>query len=121
MNSFNGDNPESKRTPTVDAEASTPISNLGRTSENEVLSSKDEKAVLNRLARIVGHILSIKKMIENKRNIEDVLVQISAVKSALNGVRRSLLVELLKTRYGVETSFVDFDGALTLIERYMKL
>ena len=49
------------------------------------------KAVLNRMSRLIGHLESIKKMIEEGRDCSDVLVQLSAVSSALNGVGKVIL------------------------------
>jgi DNA-binding FrmR family transcriptional regulator len=47
--------------------------------------------VLNRLARIEGHVRAIKKMVETDTSCPDVLVQIAAVRSALNSVGRVIL------------------------------
>ena len=41
------------------------------------------KAVLNRLSRAIGHMESIKRMIEDGRDCSEVLIQLSAVKSAI--------------------------------------
>ena len=42
------------------------------------------KAVLNRMSRAIGHMESIKRMIEDGRDCAEVLIQLSAVKSAIN-------------------------------------
>ncbi|MCQ2982682.1 MAG: metal-sensing transcriptional repressor [Treponemataceae bacterium] len=49
------------------------------------------KNVLNRMAKIIGHMESIKTMIENGRDCTEVLIQLSAVKSAINGVSKVIL------------------------------
>lgn len=49
------------------------------------------KAVLNRMARLIGHMESIKKMVEDGRDCSEVLIQISAVRSALDGVSKVIL------------------------------
>ena len=41
------------------------------------------KAVLNRLSRAIGHMESIKRMVEEGRDCTEVLIQLSAVKAAL--------------------------------------
>ncbi len=41
------------------------------------------KAVLNRLSRAIGHLESVKKMVEDGRDCSEVLVQIAAVRSAI--------------------------------------
>lgn len=54
-------------------------------------SHTQTKAVLNRMARLIGHMEAIKKMIEAERDCSEVLVQLAAVGSALNGVSRVIL------------------------------
>lgn len=54
------------------------------------------KAVLNRLARLNGHLGSIHHMIEDGRDCSDVLVQLAAVDSALHGVSRLILKDHLE-------------------------
>ena len=49
------------------------------------------KAVLNRLSRAIGHLESIKKMIESGRDCSEVLIQLSAVKSAINNTGKVIL------------------------------
>ncbi len=49
------------------------------------------KDVLNRLARIKGHVEAIYKMIQADRDCTEVIVQIVAVRSALNKVAQLLL------------------------------
>ena len=52
---------------------------------------ENTKAVVNRLARIIGHLESIKRMVEDGRDCSEVLVQIAAVKSAVNNVGKVIL------------------------------
>lgn len=49
------------------------------------------KAVLNRLSRAIGHLESIKRMVEDGRDCTEVLVQLSAVKSAINNTGKIIL------------------------------
>jgi DNA-binding FrmR family transcriptional regulator len=51
--------------------------------------------ILNRFARIEGHIRGIKTMIQDGRPCPDVLVQIAAVRGALDRVARIILDEHL--------------------------
>ena len=60
-------------------------------------SPEHKKAVLNRKSRIIGHMESVKKMVENDRDCTDVLIQLSAVNSALQGVSRAVLKEHMST------------------------
>ena len=49
------------------------------------------KAVLNRMARLIGHLEAIKRMIEDGRDCAEILIQLSAVDSAIHGVSRIIL------------------------------
>lgn len=60
-------------------------------------SPEHKKSVLNRMSRIIGHMESVKKMVENDRDCTDVLIQLSAVSSALQGVSRAVLKEHMST------------------------
>ena len=51
----------------------------------------ETKKILDRLSRAIGHMESIKKMVEEGRDCSDILVQISAVKAAINNVGKILL------------------------------
>lgn len=51
------------------------------------------KAVLNRLSRAIGHMESIKRMVEDGRDCSEVLIQLSAVKSAINNTAKVILKE----------------------------
>lgn len=49
------------------------------------------KAVLNRLSRAIGHLESIKRMVEDGRDCSEVLIQLSAVKAAINNTGKVIL------------------------------
>lgn len=49
------------------------------------------KAVLNRMARLTGHLESIIRMIEDGRDCSEVLIQIAAVNAALKATGRVIL------------------------------
>ena len=53
--------------------------------------------VLNRLARIEGHVRAIKRMVSEDTPCPDVLTQIAAVRSALNSVGRVILEDHLQS------------------------
>jgi CsoR family transcriptional regulator, copper-sensing transcriptional repressor len=53
--------------------------------------------VINRLARIEGHIRAVKRMVEEDTPCPDVLIQIAAIRSALNGVGRVILEDHLQS------------------------
>ena len=52
---------------------------------------KQTKAVINRLARAIGHLESVKHMVEDGRDCTEVLVQLAAVRSALNSTAKIIL------------------------------
>lgn len=52
---------------------------------------ENTKAVLNRMARIIGHMESVKRMVEDGRDCSEVLVQLAAVKSAVNNLGKVIL------------------------------
>ena len=49
------------------------------------------KNVVNRLSRAIGHLESVKRMVEDVRDCTEVLVQLAAVRSALNSTARIIL------------------------------
>ena len=59
-------------------------------------SHEHTKAVLNRLSRAIGHLESIKKMVENGRDCSEVLIQLSAVKAAINNTGKVILQDHLQ-------------------------
>ena len=52
---------------------------------------KQTKNIIHRLARIEGHVRAVKNMVEEGRDCSDVLIQIAAVRSAIDRVGRILL------------------------------
>ncbi len=54
-------------------------------------SHTQTKRVANRLARLIGHLQSVKKMVEDGRDCTEVLTQLAAVDSALKGVSRVII------------------------------
>ena len=51
----------------------------------------ETKRIVNRISRAVGHLESVKRMVEEGRDCSDVLIQLAAVRSAINGVGKLLL------------------------------
>ena len=49
------------------------------------------QAVLNRLSRAIGHLESVKRMVEDGRDCTEVLIQLAAVRSALGATSRIIL------------------------------
>lgn len=55
------------------------------------------KNELNRIARIIGHMKSIKTMIESGRDCSEVLIQLAAVDAAIKSLSRVILKEHMST------------------------
>ena len=52
---------------------------------------RNTKIVLDRLARAIGHLTSVRTMVENGRDCSEVLIQLAAVRSAINGICKVIL------------------------------
>ena len=81
------------------------------------------KAVLNRLSRAIGHLESIRRMVEDGRDCSEVLIQLSAVKSAINNTGKVILKDHIEhclvdaVECGDMESIKDLTEA---IDRFMK-
>ena len=81
------------------------------------------KAVVNRLAKAIGHLESIKKMVEDGRDCAEVLTQLAAVKSAINNTGNVILKDHLEhcivdaVRDGDTEAIEELNKA---IDRFMK-
>ena len=62
---------------------------------NHVHDEESLRRIINRLSRIEGHIRGIKTMVQESRPCPDVLIQIAAVRGALDRVARIILDEHL--------------------------
>lgn len=81
------------------------------------------KAVLNRLSRAIGHLESIRRMVEDGRDCSEVLVQLSAVKSAINNTGKVILKDHIEHCLvdAVECGDMEAIADLTeAIDRFMK-
>ncbi|MFN3678199.1 metal-sensing transcriptional repressor [Thermosynechococcus sp.] len=58
-------------------------------------SEESLRAIVNRLSRIEGHVRGIKTMVQDSRPCPEVLIQIAAVRGALDRVARLILDEHL--------------------------
>ncbi len=52
---------------------------------------ENTKVVLNRLSRATGHLQSVKRMVEEGRDCSEILIQLSAVRSAINNIGKIVL------------------------------
>ena len=72
----------------------------------------DHSAVINRLSRIEGHVGAIKRMVDEDTPCPDVLVQIAAVRSALNSAGRIILEGHIRNCMQDAYRDGDFDEAM---------
>ena len=63
----------------------------------EIIPNRDNKALLTRLSKIEGQIRGIKKMIEENKPCDDVIIQISSASSALSSTARVMLEHHMDT------------------------
>lgn len=54
-------------------------------------SHEHTKAVLNRISRVIGHLEAIKRMVETGKDCSEVLIQLSAVRAAINNTGKIIL------------------------------
>lgn len=84
---------------------------------------ENTKAVLNRLSRAIGHLQSVRRMVEEGRDCSEVLIQIAAVRSAIDNTGKLILQDHLKhcimdaAREGDRQTIDDLCQA---IDKYMK-
>jgi CsoR family transcriptional regulator, copper-sensing transcriptional repressor len=85
---------------------------------------KDElNAIINRLSRAIGHLEAVKKMVEDGVDCSEVLIQIAAVKSAVNNVGKLILKDHINHCVvdAVETGDKRvLDDLSTAIDKFMK-
>jgi CsoR family transcriptional regulator, copper-sensing transcriptional repressor len=83
----------------------------------------DHTAVINRLSRIEGHVGAVKRMVDEDVSCPDVLVQIAAVRSALNSVGRIILEDHIRNCMMDAARNGDFEDAMknlkTSLDRFV--
>lgn len=79
-----------------------------------------QQDVLNRLARIEGHTRALKRMVEEGTPCPDLLVQLAAIRSALDSVGRIILEDHIKSCMVSAVQTGDFDSAYADLDRSLK-
>lgn len=79
-------------------------------------SPEEKKRQLNRLSRVIGHLQHVKRMIEEDQDCADVLMQLSATRSALTGLGKEIINEHIThcITHAVQ------DGDMEAIEEFQK-
>ena len=57
---------------------------------------ENQKAVVNRLARAIGHLEKVKRMVEDGADCSEVLVQLAAVRSAIDNTGKVILQDHMR-------------------------
>lgn len=60
-------------------------------------SEEEKRALLNRLSRIEGQVRGVRGMVESDIYCPDILIQVSAISSALSSFAKELLASHIKT------------------------
>ena len=84
---------------------------------------ENQKAVINRLARAIGHLDKVKRMVEEGYDCTEVLVQLAAVRSASDNTGKVILQDHMRHCMVDAVAGGDTDSIEDLcraIERYMK-
>lgn len=84
---------------------------------------ENKKMVANRLARAIGHLEKVKKMVENDEDCSEVLVQLAAVRGALTNTAKVILQDHIQhcivdaVEEGDDNAVLDLCDA---IDKFMK-
>lgn len=84
---------------------------------------ENQKAVVNRLARAIGHLEKVKRMVEEGYDCSDVLVQLAAVRSALDNTGKVILQDHMRHCIVDAVSAGDneaIDDLCQAIDKFMK-
>ena len=84
---------------------------------------ENQKAVVNRLARAIGHLEKVKRMVEDVYDCSDVLIQLAAVRSALDNTGKVILKDHMRHCMVDAVSAGDQDAIDDLcqaIDKFMK-
>ena len=84
---------------------------------------ENTKAVINRLSRAIGHLQSDKRMVEEGRDCSEVLVQIAAVRQAIDNTGKVILQDHLRhciVEAAQEGDQQAIDDICRAIDKFMK-
>lgn len=84
---------------------------------------QETQKVVHRMARAIGHMESVKRMVEEDRDCSEILIQLSAVRAAINNVGKIILQDHIRhcvvdaAQTGDDTVLDDLDRA---VEQFLK-
>ena len=71
--------------------------NVSKSTNTHRVQHKRTTAVINRLSRIEGHVRAIKRMLQEEKSCPDVLIQLAAVKSAIQKASQIVLEDHIES------------------------
>lgn len=86
-------------------------------------SEQHRREVSNRLARAIGHLQKVKQMVEDDEDCSEVLIQLAAVKSAINNTGKVILKDHMEhcIVHAVEDGDTEMIAELNdAIDKFMK-
>ena len=99
------------------------LTDLHHNQTGHVHDEQSLRQIINRLSRIEGHIRGIKTMVKESRPCPEVLIQIAAVRGAINSIARIILDEHLEeclTRAAKEGNIkVEIKELKTALDRFL--
>ena len=82
---------------------------------------QNTKTVRNRLARVIGHLQAVDRMVEEGRDCAEVLIQLAAIRSAINNICKIILKDHMDhcvidaMRAGDTETLEELDKAIDLL------
>ena len=96
---------------------------MAHTHHNHGHYHTNTKEVTNRLAKAIGHLQKVKQMVEDGEDCSDVLIQLAAVKSAINNTGKVILKDHMEhcIVHAVEDGDTEMINELNdAIDKFMK-
>lgn len=85
---------------------------------------EEKKDIIRRLRRVEGQIKGIQKMVEEEKNCRDILIQISAARSAINNagglILENYMKNCLKGYVDGDREEEDLDDLVDVLVKYSK-
>ena len=80
---------------------------------------KDKEKIISRLKRVEGQLRGIQKMIDEKRSCEDIMMQLSAMTSAVERVNRVIIGCYMEEK--IKSELMEHQDTELAVERAMEL
>ena len=92
-------------------------------SDQRFNSRENQRAVVNRLARAIGHLNKVKRMVEEGEDCAEILVQLAAVRSAIDNTGKVMLTDHIR-RCMVDAVLLGDDSSIDdlceAVDKFMK-